>query len=124
MIQLDKNTNKTKVIDISFAPEYNKLRITEDDFLNINNIDEVIIKDGINNKIDINLDFDYSFEKMAPQTLTLYKEDLKNQSAILIKTYSKRDILKNNILILPMLEDNEKYYLKGTFFYCSGLLAR
>ena len=119
LIQLDKNTNKTKVIDISFAPEYNRLRIAEDNFLNINNIDEVIIKDGINNKIDINLDFDYSFEKMAPQTLALYKEDLKNQSAILIKTYSKRDILKNNILILPMLEDNEKYYLKGTFFYCN-----
>lgn len=119
IIQLDRNTKKSKIINISFGPEYNTLRLQEDEFLNINDINNIYIKNGIDNKIELNLDPNYSFEKMAPQTLSLYKEDLENKSAILIKTYSKGEILDNKVLQLPELEDNTNYYLKGRFFYCN-----
>ena len=90
-----------------------------DSFLNVNNIDEIQIKNGKNNKILLNLDSSYSFETMAPQTLSLYKEDLENNTAILIKTYGKGEIVNNKTLLLPELEDHTNYYLKGQFYYCN-----
>lgn len=119
LVRIDKNTKKTKIINISFAPEYGKLKTNEDKFLDVNNIEEVILKSGLDNKIEINLDSDYSFEKIAPQNLSLYKEDLKNKSAVLIKTYTKKEILDNKILLIPTLENNVNYYLSGTFYYCN-----
>lgn len=119
LVQIDKNTKKTKIINIGFGPEYSTLRMEHDSFLNVNNIDEIQIKNGKNNKILLNLDSSYSFETMAPQTLSLYKEDLENNTAILIKTYGKGEIVNNKTLLLPELEDNTNYYLKGQFYYCN-----
>ncbi len=118
-VQLDKNTKATKVIDISFGYEYNKLKGVEDEFLNINNVKEITVKGGDDIKININLENGYSFEEMAPQSLTLYKEDRENKSAILIKAYSKTQILENSILSVPELDNNSVYYLKGNFYYCN-----
>ena len=119
LVQIDKNTKETKTININFGPEYSTLRIENDSFLNINNINAIQIKSGKDNKILLNLDPNYSFEDMAPQTLSLYKEDLENNAAILIKTYSKGEIINNKTLLLPELEDNVNYYLKGQFYYCN-----
>lgn len=119
LIQLDKNTKATKVINIGFAPEYNTLRIQDDEYLNINNLNNIEIKSGLDNKIELNLEYNYTFEEMAPQTLSLFKEDLDNKAAILIKTYSKGEIINNKTLLLPELEENTNYYLKGKFFYCN-----
>lgn len=119
LVQLDKNTKATKVINISFGYEYNKLKSVEDEFLNINNLKELTVKSGDDVKISINLQNGYSFEEMAPQSLTLYKEDKENKNAILIRTYSKTQILENSILGVPELDDNSVYYLNGNFYYCN-----
>ena len=118
-VQLDKNTKATKVINISFGYEYNKLKNIEEEFLNVNNIKETVVKDGDDIQININLKNGYSFEEMAPQSLILYKEDRENKTAILIKAYSKTQILENSILDVPELDDNSVYYLKGNFYYCN-----
>lgn len=119
IIKLDKNTKKIEIINIGFGYEYNKIKLAEEEFLNINNMRELTISDGDKNKIILNLQNGYSFEKMAPQTLSVFKEDRDNNSAILIKSYTKNEILNNSILELPELDNNATYYLTGQFFYCN-----
>ncbi len=119
LIQLDKNTKETKVINITFGYEYNKVKGLEEKFLDVNNIQETVVRSGTGNKIYLNLKNGYSFEKMAPQSLALYRADIKNGAAILIKNYSKSEILENTTLELPQLENNTIYYLRGSFYYCN-----
>ena len=119
LIQLDKNTKEAKIINITFGYEYNKVKGSEDKFLDINNIQETTLKNGVNGKIYLNLKNGYSLEKMAPQSLALYKANMENGTAILIKNYSKSEILDNKILDLPELSDNSIYYLRGSFYYCN-----
>jgi hypothetical protein len=119
LIMLDKNTKKTNVINLGFGYEYNKFKTELDEFLDINNFKEIRLNPNKNSEIILNLGKGYSFEKMAPQNLSIFKEDKANNSAILIKNYSKTEILENKTLKLPILEDNSKYYLKGNFYYCN-----
>lgn len=119
LIQLDKNTGDTKIININFGYEYNKLKIGYDDFLDINNIKEIKLNSNNNSEIVLNLTNNYSFERMAPQSLSIFEEDKENHAAILIKSYTKDEILKNNTLKLPNLEANIIYYIKGDFYYCN-----
>lgn len=119
LVRLDKNTKSARLMDISFGYEYSKLKFANDEFLNINNIEGLVVNSNGDVKVIINLTNGYSFEKTAPQSLTLYKEDLKNESAILIKDYSRRQILDSRVLDLPKLDDDSIYYLKGTFYYCN-----
>lgn len=119
LVQLDKNTKKTKVVDISFGYEYNKIKNIPDEFLNVNNLKEIEIKNGDGNLVELKLENGYSFEEMAPQSLMLFKEDRKNNSAIMIKTYTKNEILENDVLELPELDNGAVYYLKGNFYYCN-----
>ncbi len=119
LIQLDKNTKDTKIINITFGYEYNKIKGQEDQFLNINNLKELSIKNGSGNKIYLNLENGYSFEKMAPQSLAIYKEDIENSAAVLIKNYSKTEILENSILDMPTLDNESTYYIRGNFYYCN-----
>ncbi|HSQ97617.1 MAG TPA: hypothetical protein VLL98_02750 [Rickettsiales bacterium] len=119
LIQLDKNTKNTKVININFGYEYNKLKTEYDDFLEIKNTKEIKLSPNHNSEIILNLKNGYSFEKMAPQSLSIFEEDKENHSAILIKSYTKDEIIKNNILRLPDLEENTVYYIKGDFYYCN-----
>ena len=119
LIMLDKNTKKTNVINLGFGYEYNKFKTELDEFLDINNFKEIRLNPNKNSEIILNLGKGYSFEKMAPQNLSIFKEDKENNSAILIKNYSKTEILENKTLKLPILENNSKYYLKGSFYYCN-----
>lgn len=119
LVQLDKNTGDTKIININFGYEYNKLKTDYDDFLDINNIKEIKLNPNSNSEIILNLTNGYSFEKMAPQSLSVFEEDKENNAAILIKSYSKDEIIKNNVLKLPDLEENMTYYIKGDFYYCN-----
>lgn len=119
LIMLDKNTKQTNIINLGFGYEYNKFRIELDEFLDINNFKEIRLNPNKNSEIILNLGKGYSFEKMAPQNLSIFKEDKENNSAILIKNYSKNEILENKTLKLPILEDKSKYYLKGNFYYCN-----
>lgn len=119
LIQLDKNTNNTKVININFGYEYNKLKTDYDSFLEIKNMKEFRLNPNFNSEIILNLKNGYSFEKMAPQSLTVFEEDKENNSAILIKSYSKDEIIKNSILKLPDLDEDTVYYIKGDFYYCN-----
>lgn len=119
LIMLDKNTKKTNIINLGFGYEYNKFKAELDEFLDINNFKETKLNPNKNSEIILNLGKGYSFEKMAPQNLSIFKEDKANNSAILIKNYSKTEILENKTLKLPILEDNSKYYLKGNFYYCN-----
>ncbi|MDD2839542.1 MAG: hypothetical protein PHY80_00230 [Rickettsiales bacterium] len=119
LIQLNKNTDDTKIININFGYEYNKLKTSYDDFLDVNKIKEIKLNPNFNSEIILNLTNGYSFEKMAPQSLSIFEEDKENNSAILIKSYSKDEIIKNNILKLPDLEENTIYYIKGDFYYCN-----
>lgn len=123
LIMLDKNTKKTNIINLGFGYEYNKFKAELDEFLDINNFKETKLNPNKNSEIILNLGKGYSFEKMAPQNLSIFKEDKANNSAILIKNYSKTEILENKTLKLPILEDNSKYYLKGNFYYCNYLKA-
>lgn len=119
LIQLDKKTQETKVVNINFGYEYNRIKNNSEEFLNVNNLRKIYLKSGDNNKIVIKLENGYSFENMAPQSLNLYKEDLENNSAILIKSYTKNEIMENNILDIPELDDGLVYYIKGNFYYCN-----
>ena len=118
IIQLDKTTKNTKIFNIDFGYEYNKVKAGYDEFLNIADTKETTTK-NIDVSIELNLEHDYSLEEKAPQTLSLFKEEKTNNTAILVKAYSKREILDNQILQLPAMEENSTYYLKGTFYYCN-----
>jgi hypothetical protein len=108
---LDKVTKEIKTLNISFNKNFNETKSEE--FLYIDNINEYETKSE-NVNVLINTE-DYILSQFAPHSLSLFKENKITNTAILVKKYSRNEILNKNIK-LPDLEDYN-YYLKGSLFY-------
>jgi len=115
IVQFDKATKATKVMNINFGYEFNNIR-SMGKFLNINNVETELLN-TYGSKIIFQLKNNHFFDETAPQNLFLFKENTEDNTAVLIKAYNKHDILTHNILSLPELDDNSVYYVEGSLFY-------
>lgn len=70
-------------------------------------------------KVVLNLDKKWSLTENAPNFLHLFRIDSKNNEAVLMGSYSTKD-LQDLEIELPKLETGNMYYLQGTLYYCNG----
>ena len=116
LISIDKYSKEKEIVKLSFGYEYNKEKSNEE-FLNINNLDEICLNPNNKNTLKINLDENFSIEKKFPTYIKIYKENLKDKTAILVKKYKKNEILNSDFLDLPKFTNKEVYYLQGEFYF-------
>jgi hypothetical protein len=114
ILSLDKITKEIKRININFNVKYAEIK--NEIFLHIKNLPEIKLSEG-NNKIKINLRQDYTLERFAPQSILIFEEDKTEKTAMLIKEYTKDEIINNVELRLPDIKKEKNYYIKTTFYY-------
>jgi hypothetical protein len=115
IVEIDKNNNSSLGINI-YPDIYTDGLNVMHDYLNSSIFkDKDRVSYGTIGNIYLNLNSSFKFTENAPSSLYIFEQN--NDKAVLIKSYSSREILSKN-LVIPKLKKNKSYYIQGTFYYC------
>lgn len=113
------NKNDSSIEDLNIKPKSITDKNILDGYLpNLTYIKSVELGSKNPVKVILNLEKKWNLTEEAPNFLHLFKIDSKNNEAILVESYSTKD-LKDLKIELPKLEIGSTYYLQGTLYYCN-----
>lgn len=128
MFVSDTNNNRILILDrndkniqtLHIKPSYTSFQNLLDEYLpNLTYVKSIDVRANTDMEIDLNLRDKWSFTENAPNFLHLFRIDLEKHEAVLMKSYSIKD-MKDLKITLPELTEGELYYLQGTLYYCNG----